>query len=886
RIYGGPFSMDNRYLAFNQSSQFSRVYVFDLEQKQVVQTFEMRRLIPNNLHISNVDALSFLHADSRFLVTAGMDVKMRLWDIQSGRELSNYEPEDMAEPQDGELIFGLSKLGAGGVSLVAVAPNDQYFVAATKQNLSTWVLRDFVERQAKAIPMDSITAVEIHPKSDLLTIAYTDGRIVERGKTSQEDGAELQPPGPRITSIRSINEQKGLARLANGELLVFDRKQVDAALRIQPPQEYFCAVANEQYLFTVRRFRDYTPAITDTLIQAWSISTGEPVFTLRGFPSGVHDLAISPNGQYLAVAGYRRPPRNDIDFDRSRIQIWSVAERKVIREILAPDEYLIFQMRFSEDSHRLLYLTENHTINMVEVNSGAHLWQMQRDPTRISESMFNGAITLLDFGKPIRAQAQQKVLVNDQTRGVDAQSKFYIETPESIANQHPIEEQILIGYSGGNLLLIDLKLSILKIDPKAVHQPLPHSPYVPWYERTDQKMLEQHQGPILDAQVLADRKTVFSIGRDQQFKSLDFYFEESGIPVFQQWTNTRTIRQAQFQETQQQLLIGRENGAVLQWKMGQADPVVFHKSHQEPVCALALSPDGDWLVSCDESGQTYLKHLSTEQQYVLDEGNRWSDTVFDWFLFSPNGKYLLGSAYNNDKLFLWEVQTRQLIREVLAGGSISDVAFSADASHLLVAYGDYELDPGMEKINLNYFRLTDGEMVHTSKQANTYVHAFQQYNEGLLAWFVEGDRLIARQLIDRKMKILLDLPKPQAPLEKIRYLPAQKQVVVVEGQYAYLWNEGTGERVDLTEHEQWQLKRRNLLEDSLALGNGYLMRLIPRSLHLYDQRGESIYQRFLTTPHRAVYFSRLGEMAIWQNNEVIQWLDVLNNQCKGYTYFP
>jgi WD40 repeat protein len=135
--------------------------------------------------------------------------------------------------------------------------------------------------------------------------------------------------------------------------------------------------------------------------------------------------------------------------------------------------------------------------------------------------------------------------------------------------------------------------------------------------------------------------------------------------------------------------------------------------HTEQVRALAMSPDGRWLVSA--SGKTIkLWEVSTGREQRALEGHRFP--VFD-LAFSPDGRWL-ASAGNLFQGFLpgevkvWDLNTRQAAR-ALAGhtGPIQGLAFSRDSSRLAGVGGGLNPNGPARVGELNVWAMPTGKQV-------------------------------------------------------------------------------------------------------------------------------------------------------------------------------
>ena len=132
------------------------------------------------------------------------------------------------------------------------------------------------------------------------------------------------------------------------------------------------------------------------------------------------------------------------------------------------------------------------------------------------------------------------------------------------------------------------------------------------------------------------------------------------------------------------------DGSILLWTAGDQDSAKVLSAHEQPVNALAFSPDGNWLVSASSDHQVAFWNAEeilgtgTIKPQAL-RGHR--DAVWS-VAFSPDGT-LLASAGTDDEIRIWDVATREH-RQTLEGhdDDVNQVVFSPDGTLLASADAD------------------------------------------------------------------------------------------------------------------------------------------------------------------------------------------------------
>ena len=109
-----------------------------------------------------------------------------------------------------------------------------------------------------------------------------------------------------------------------------------------------------------------------------------------------------------------------------------------------------------------------------------------------------------------------------------------------------------------------------------------------------------------------------------------------------------------------------------------------------------FSPEGRYLIVASMRPDIELWNIETRQLEGHFEGHtgNWVEKV----AISPDGRYIASFESSSASVYVWDVESRQLLRKAKSGiGTISDVVFSPDSQHLYVATetaGLTWIDPG------------------------------------------------------------------------------------------------------------------------------------------------------------------------------------------------
>ena len=170
------------------------------------------------------------------------------------------------------------------------------------------------------------------------------------------------------------------------------------------------------------------------------------------------------------------------------------------------------------------------------------------------------------------------------------------------------------------------------------------------------------------------------------------------------------------------------------------------------VLSLVFSPDGNSLVVGSQRPDAEIWDVSTRKLVGHLEGH------VDWVThvsYSPDGRYIATARPYSTRVYLWNVQTRQLIRAWRNGdeGEIQKLLFSSDSQRLYVATQTWNWAVDSNKRN-DCVRIFD---VHTGAQLNEFgdeffiledfslspdekVALFRYYISEVVLWDVEHNR--------------------------------------------------------------------------------------------------------------------------------------------------
>jgi hypothetical protein len=147
-------------------------------------------------------------------------------------------------------------------------------------------------------------------------------------------------------------------------------------------------------------------------------------------------------------------------------------------------------------------------------------------------------------------------------------------------------------------------------------------------------------------------------------------------------TAPAAIQRFEYSPVGRRLAAGLSDGSLVIWDLRSPDlsPTRL-ENHSDAVTALAFSPTGDLIATSDSRNMILL---DIDEQVVMQtfDGLRGVRSL----TFSPDGQ-LLAAGTESSAIFIWQVQTGELLNSISGPGSMVDsISFSPDGIRLAAAF--------------------------------------------------------------------------------------------------------------------------------------------------------------------------------------------------------
>jgi WD40 repeat protein len=619
-------------------------------------------------HLKQVANVAF-SPKGDLLVSTGYDDKVRVWEASSGKLLRAYAYDSrwragLAFSPDGKTVaIGIPSAGAirflditngterrtssgheGGIYGLAFAPGGLVLASGGPDKIvRLWDTATGKEIRRLIGHREAVYAVAFSSAGDLLASGSPDGeiRLWHAGTGKAIRSVKVCTPKTWANQMHGVST---LALSPNGKILA----------------------AGTEWSEDGRA------------VSLWDTATGKLLRLLPGYEeeSYITSLAFTPDGRLLAVGAstsplrlwdvatgkrvYELPERGvtAVDFSKNGkalaaggcdglVRIWDVATGKE-QPRPSPLRGEVTSLVFSADGKRL-----------VTRNSGAHSWST-------GQYMMGGCVCLWDAvtGKPLR-QIQE------------------VAKPSAWASCHslallPDGRTLLAAASEDSLGFWDLEAG------QAIRRlSFAKTPVYSFALSPDGKLLAAEVFDPHDYRI-----SLREVASGKEVRALTASWKQGG----------RGSGQAEFSPDGQTLAVGRGRTAYL-WDIHTGKKRRGLGGHNHPVGAIAFSPDGKLLASCEveelRAGSRRMDYIlqkdvrvldvATGKQLVLIEGRQGD---FSSIAFSPDGR-VLAAANTWGLIRLWEVMTGQeLLRFDGQGARVNGLAFRPDGRGLASARSD------------------------------------------------------------------------------------------------------------------------------------------------------------------------------------------------------
>jgi WD40 repeat protein len=341
---------------------------------------ELRSLAGHSDQIHGVG----LSADGRRAVSASSDQTLKVWDLETGRELHTLAGHN------------------AGVHGVAVSADGRRAVSSSfDQTLKVWDLESGRELRTLVGHSEQVTGVAMSADGRQAVSASHDGTLTV---WDLEGGRELLALSGHFAKVQDV------AVSADGRRAV--SASWDKTLKVwdlETGRERFTLAGHSERVNRVAISADGRRAVSasqDKTLKVWDLESGRELRTLAGHSSWVYGVAMSADGRRALSASHdgtlkvwdlesgRKPPsfsghsepvfgvgvsadwRRAVSASRDRtLKVWDLETNREVRTLSGHSSWVV-DVAVSTDGHRAVSASWDKTLKVWDLESGRELWTL------------------------------------------------------------------------------------------------------------------------------------------------------------------------------------------------------------------------------------------------------------------------------------------------------------------------------------------------------------------------------------------------------------------------------------------------------------------------------------------------------------------------------
>lgn len=676
------FSPDNKFAAVGNSS--AGIYVLEIPSGIVIS-----KITNGSTSLLNKYPIVF-SPDSKYLAAENLPGEVCIWEVKTGNELECFQNDSwiysIAYSSDGKYIaFGG---GRGHIQVWNVLSGEQEAYLEIGD-----------EYQA-------VYYVNFSPDGKYLISGggYGDGLVQVWDWEKEEKIIEKKIQGSVYTADISHDGQYAIAGTLEGVVIILDIASGEIiyeikhegpveAVKFSPNGDFFASGGCDGYVNTERckgvvhvwdigtggkistiRHDDvvwsleFTPdsnylvsGSADGTARVSVVKTGEEITSMTHSTSfdtdtefsgstGVWDVAVSPDGQYVISGGYDNTARlwklfpekqyyqfldgsesiQDVAISTDgrhiasggnyHVKIWDMASNKMILEIERP----VYNLWFTSDGEHIL-LSGNETV-LIELSTGREVYEIPENQVK-------------------NVSLDKKYFASYDENNLRI---FEVSTGKEIGKIPDFGFQNIVEFSPGNQYLVAGDGN----DKGTIHV---------WEISTGKEISSfTHEYSVNSVAFSPDEKYIASGGDDTSLEFINYFFCSIASEIG----------------------LNCGNYFIAVWEV-ETGKEIARLHHDGEINSISFSPNGEYIASGSDDNTARVWNVSsgTEIARVTHDINGIEDSVFS-VEFSPNGKYVL-SIGGDRRIRVWDAFTGQDVSRVKYDGFISSAKFSYDGKYVV-----------------------------------------------------------------------------------------------------------------------------------------------------------------------------------------------------------
>jgi WD40 repeat protein/serine/threonine protein kinase len=603
-------------------------------------------------HTSDVAEVAFT-PDGKWVVSAGKDAVIRLWNATTGEQLRTLQGHE------------------GRIDGLAISPDGSSIASAgSDAKVRLWDAKSGDIIHAISGHLGAINGLAFNCSGDRIASASVDKTVKVWDPKSGEEMFTVTGHTASVEGVTFSPDGKQLASTSSGDttIRIWDARTGEQIKVVHHPYP------------EVRRLA-FSPdgtrlvAVTYSVCMLWDTQTWEHLGEVSRHNRVVRCVAYSPDGTQLATAG-----------DSAEIKLWDTRTGNLINTLNGHAK-TVWGVAFSPDGTRLVSGSRDGTVRIWNTHG-------DNDLTLGGHSGFVHCVAFSSDGN-LLASGSESVILRDAQSG---DAKFRLNGHTAKVNKlsfSPIGSRLASVADDNTVRLWNTEtgdeVAVLKAHTSSVTG-VAYSPdgnrlvsssrdgtIKLWdahaYEET--ATLMGHQGTVYDVAFSPDGSCFASAGYDNTVKLWDV---ETGSEIRTFVGHTGLVRTVAFDRAGKRLVSGGYDTKIRVWDVASGKQIATAHASSGAVFGVAFSPDGKrFSASGTDHSVQLIETMSGREIMTFFPGKDGVESV----AFSPEGTRLAAAVAGDGSIRIWDAPHHHETAILSAhSDTVTSVTFSLDGSRI------------------------------------------------------------------------------------------------------------------------------------------------------------------------------------------------------------